>query len=229
MERATEKHESYAMIGAHRFYDNRGNNMFGSHIKHFNGIAITIKQATRERDLSREWIFGKEALIEVHLSPAQFAEMISSLNMGDGVPCTLRYFNGEEMEPCPDYSVQDRIEDDFKKKVMKINEVMGQAISEATELLSKKGTPTKKELNALLGKLRNIQTEMECNIPFVQSSFTEAMDKTVHEAKTEVEAFITNALINLGRMSACLTGQNVSMPDVSTMMPALPEPAKEEE
>ena len=35
-------------------------------------------------------------------------------------------------------------------------------------------------------------------MPFVQKSFNKAMDKTVHEAKGEVEAFVMNKVTSLG-------------------------------
>jgi len=36
------------------------------------------------------------------------------------------------------------------------------------------------------------------SIPFLQKSFNEAMDKTVNEAKGEVEAFVMNKVTSLG-------------------------------
>jgi hypothetical protein len=36
------------------------------------------------------------------------------------------------------------------------------------------------------------------SIPFVQSQFNEAMDKTVTEARAEVEAFVDNKIRSLG-------------------------------
>jgi len=39
------------------------------------------------------------------------------------------------------------------------------------------------------------------NMPFVQTQFNEAMDKTVTEAKAEVEAFVSHKVTSLGLAS----------------------------
>ena len=48
--------------------------------------------ATSEVIVKAEIIEGSE-IIEIEMSPAQFAEAITSLNIGCGVPCTIKNFN----------------------------------------------------------------------------------------------------------------------------------------
>ena len=43
-----------------------------------------------------------------------------------------------------------------------------------------------------------LRQEIESNVPFIQQSFNEQMDKTVMEAKGEVEGFVMNKLMSAG-------------------------------
>lgn len=48
---------------------------------------------------------------------------------------------------------------------------------------------------SLIGRL---ETEIESNLPFVQESFNEAVDRTVEAAKAEIEAFIEGKVRSIG-------------------------------
>jgi len=78
----SESHPSYGMVSFNRQQQTPPANLFGSSIKHQTLISLTIRRGTKERDLSRDWYFGGEELIEVLLSPNQFAEAITHMNMG---------------------------------------------------------------------------------------------------------------------------------------------------
>ena len=62
---------------------------FGSNVTHHGGVLIEICRASYERSLSHDWVYSDETLIEVRMSPLQFAEMITSAMNTDGVPCTI--------------------------------------------------------------------------------------------------------------------------------------------
>jgi hypothetical protein len=48
------------------------------------------------------------------MSAAQFADMITSLNMGSGTPCTLHYLAGVEVPSPPDHVTEaEHIRDNF--------------------------------------------------------------------------------------------------------------------
>ena len=50
----------------------------------------------------------------------------------------------------------------------------------------------------MLKAIDSLRMEWESNIPFVYKMFNEQMDKTVHEAKSEIDAFITGQITRLG-------------------------------
>lgn len=210
-EEVRQQHESFGMIGAHRIQGGDGK-LFGSSVKHFHGIRIAIKRAEKIRDLNEDRFYGKEELIEVELSPAQFAQFITSMNIGDGVPCTLRRVNGKRMEECPEVNERETFEREFKEKIAGVMGEMNKLVAEVEEIFDKKSI-NKGDRAIVLSKLSLLMQEIRSNMPFVQSQFNEAMEKTVREAKAEVEAFVgqrmnslaQSALENMGA-SALLEG-----------------------
>ena len=74
-------------------------NLFGSSVEHDHKISLVLKRGEVSRDLNSDWYMGNETLFEVEMSYSQFAELISSMNVGDGVPVTIRHVKGEETPP----------------------------------------------------------------------------------------------------------------------------------
>jgi len=193
------EHESFAMLDISRVNSNRGQNLFGSSIKHSNTICIKISPAKISRSLNRDWFRAiKLPYIEIEMSYSQFAEAITSLNQGDGVPVTLRRLNGRDIEPCIQFDKRQQFEAEFESKMLAIGETL-RILSKNTEtLLNSKKPPTKSEKDIILNGINSLKQEIEKNIPFIQQSFNKQMDKTVLEAKGEVEGFMMHKIISAG-------------------------------
>jgi hypothetical protein len=84
-----EEHPSYGQLSITRISSNSRTPLYGTSNECREYIRITIMQSELHRDLHRSWHFGGDPYIEVIMSPAQFAEAITSLNIGDGVPVTI--------------------------------------------------------------------------------------------------------------------------------------------
>jgi len=193
-----ENHESYGMIGVSRVTCRPGVNLFGSSIRHGNTVRLKIKTAEVKRDLHTDWYHGVEGLIEVELSPTQYAEMISSMNIGDGVPCTIRHINQEHMKNPPEVKQRQIFEEEFKKDVDEIKRMCDGGVKEISKTLLKKGGITVAERKEVNNQISMLMQSVNSNLPFLQKSFNESIDKTVLEAKGEVEAFVTNKVLSLG-------------------------------
>ena len=191
-------HESYGMIEITRTHSNKGKTLFGCSIKHSDTIRLRIREACEHRDLNRYWYFPKKELIEVEMSYSQFAEAITSLNHG-GVPVTLKYINGKEVNAPEEVPQRELFEKEFKGKILDIYDKLDKMMDECTNILNKKGSILKKERSRMLNILQYLRTDIESNIPFIQKSFNDAMDKTVHDAKMEIEAYMNHKLISLGQ------------------------------
>ena len=187
-----ENHPAYAMIGAHRV--NGSAHLVGSEFKHNNFISLKIKNATKFRSLSRDWWFGRKEYIEVYLSEAQWATMISSLNTSDGVPCTLSYFNGEGIPgiPAPVTKTEQfkcEAEETIKKSLEDLD-LLQQEIS--------KLNTSKKTMTDLLTRINTIKRGISGSVNYVGDSFGKYMETVTQHAKIEVEAYTLSRLVSIG-------------------------------
>jgi len=193
-----QDHESYGMIGISHTSCSGGVSMFGSSIKHDRWITLRIKNADVVRGLKQDWYHGNGNIIEVSLSAAQFAQFITTPNVGDGIPCTIKSIGKKLMEP-PPYRGQNEIfnqelKDDFNKAL----EDSDSLIYESTEMLSSKGAMKVSDKKKLLGKITSLVQHIKANMPFLHKQFTRSMDKTVSVAKAEIEEFYTSTVMRLG-------------------------------
>jgi len=100
-DKVTIEHESFAMLGITRSSCSFSQNLFGSSIQHSHTIRLKIAPAKIDRMLNRDWFHANtKPYIEVEMSYSQFAEAITSMNVGDGVPVTLRRLDGKTIENC---------------------------------------------------------------------------------------------------------------------------------
>ena len=197
----TENHESFGIVRICRTSGGDGV-LFGSSIRHYNTIRLEVcpGQVTRSLNENRYRPSGRP-IVEVEMSQSQFADLITSMNQGEGVPCTIRRLGNDQVEKCPETNTRLQFEAEFTEKTRDIVQRACDLVDEADELLQKKSL-RKAERESLMGTLRQLVMELRSNIPFVHSQFNEAMDKTVKEAKGEVEAYLTSALTGLGLESA---------------------------
>ena len=67
-----------------------------------------------------------------------------------------------------------------------------QIIKDVAEMFEQKKNFTKADRQEILGKLSKLSMDIGCNMDFIADQFNEQMDKTVMEAKGEIEAFCQN-------------------------------------
>lgn len=192
-----ETHPSYGFVQVSRVSGH--NALFGSPFKHQHFMTLTIGRSTRERSLGRDWHFGglSHGLVEVALSEAQWAHMVSSVGMGGGVPCTLRYVGNEAMEPCPEQAEVERFHEDIQRDTEHAMKFMQDAITKMQALADDKA-PTKEKRKEVLSALVTAQKKLIDSAPFVVKQLTEHMDTVVHAAKTEVEAYVHSTIVEAG-------------------------------
>lgn len=194
-----ETHPSYALLSFSRSSRSKGVPLFGSSITHSDTITMQVKPAVVERSLNTDWYFDKgRPYLEVEMSYSQFAEAITSMNMGSGIPVTLRYLDNEKI-PEPNFTNKRlQFEDEFKKKMQGLGRRLSELTTEAEEILNNKKSINRSDKETILKQIAALQQEIKSNIPFMASMFNEQMDKTVREAKGEVEAFTQNKMHSLG-------------------------------
>lgn len=204
-----ETHESYGLLQISRVSGSH-KPLFGSSLKHGSTIRVCIRRAALGRHLSHDWYYGREELVEVELSATQFAEAITTINSGSGTPCTILHVERKAMQECPDRTPRQQINDEFKIAMQTVAAKLEEATQAAKELLARKSL-TKVDREVVLAAIARLNQEVASNIPFIHHSFDEAMDKTVMEAKGEIEAFYTHAVLKAGREALGMVQPEVPM------------------
>ncbi len=193
MNEEKKTHPSYVMVGFTRVNSSNGVGFFGSKIKSNSFITLSIKRAEVARRHAHDYIHAREILMELRLSPNQFAELLTSMNCGDGVPGTLELFNHERVEEPPYESELNQFKQEIAESEPKIEDLLVElerAIDESK--LSKRDTERIKRI--IIG-LRNALTGY---IPFIIKTAYNSLEKAVVEAKGAVDSFYTGLLMRLG-------------------------------
>lgn len=171
--------------------------MFGTEIATCTPITIRIDTAEQERGLSKFWFHSKKRIVELELTPVQWAEFLTSGN-SEGVPCTLTYLNGEHMDPVEPENVISL----YSQEMSKVVDRSGESIAECEELIKNRleegKTLGKTELKELLSKLEAARTVSVANAKFTKASFQEDMSMAVAKAKAEVSAYCENKIMETG-------------------------------
>jgi hypothetical protein len=199
-----EDHPSYGMIGISRFTCTPPMNLFGSSVKHHAAISLRINKAHKRRSLSADRYFTDDTLVEITLSAAQFAEMVATPNVGDGIPCTLDYLNPKmstlavgKISPCPEENERQMVHDDFKREMRNLADGLKDLVAQAAAL-HEKPSVTKGDREAFVKLADTLKCKIENSLPFIHAQFTEATERTVADAKANLEAFVGNLSRSLG-------------------------------
>jgi hypothetical protein len=175
--------------------------LFGSPLAtHYGTIRLTISKGKWLHGLHHDRYFGmNKDFIEIEMSAAQFADAITSLNMGSGTPCTIRYVDGKRVENPPDHATEaEHIRDNFEDSLGKYAQKAHTYRKKIEELTSKLSAKAKDEIRIALDVM---EQQLTSNVPFVVKQFQEATTRVTTAAKAEVEAFVTGVVRAAGLAS----------------------------
>lgn len=196
-DRADEERITHKAFGVIRLSRPSGNmRLFQSDHKHHSFITMEVMTAEVNRTLSNDWVHGRQQLIEVSMSEAQWAAFVSSFGLGSGVPCTIEYVAGEGYMPLigdvePRTATFSR---EVQQTMQDVVDEMDSALKRLNEDLKKLPVGMQKKLSDIFDKVRR---ELIANMPFVQQQFGEHMERTVASGKAELEAHLRNQMTAL--------------------------------
>lgn len=198
-----ETHPSFGQLQISRVTIGMGGskaNLYGSSIKHNNVIALRIYASRHIIEGDHDWYFENGELIEVWLSPSQFAEAITTLNVGGGVPCTIHSMKGmkDYIETPEMNSKQEQHSEHFKTRMVNFSNRIQALQKNVEESLCGEKVPGKKERQEIAKNIGFVLQEVRNNIPFFETQFKKQMEQTVMEAKAEIEAFVDHAIVSTG-------------------------------
>lgn len=191
-----EEHPSYGMIGLSRVSGGDGV-LHGCSVRHHNQIRLRIAHGSYERDLSHDWYRARREIIEVAMSPDQFVTLITTMNCGDGVPCTIKHIDHERMPPPPAEDKRELFNREFKAQAGEMIAKLRAASAKAETMRDGKA-PTKAERAEIFGLIESAITDLTSNLPWLEECFREQMEKSVTEAKASVEAFVLDTITRAG-------------------------------
>lgn len=194
-------HPAFGMIGASRVIG--GTTLFGTDFIHQNYITLTIRSADLVRDLAHDWPSPGNAHVEVALSEAQWATLVSSLNVGMGVQCTIERLNGKQMPGIPLRRENEVHQDETRKRIAEL----ANQVTAAIQMVEGELAPalSQKKRDAVLGHLRKLHQDIKSNIPWYAEVMEEKMHTLVESAKIEVNAYVTSTIQRAG-LSAIAQG-----------------------
>lgn len=159
--------------------------LFDSEHRHQGFVALRINTAERDRGLGRDWIRGDKEIIEVHMSHAQWAAMISTPNSGTGTPATLQHIFHQRVE-------QPDVDQRTEKYGPELVAFVEKAIKRIDALSEGKLTKAQKS------ELGLIRQDLVSNMPFMARCFDEHMEDRKEKAKSDIEAHMNASIQRVG-------------------------------
>lgn len=189
-EHGHERHPAWGLIGANRVGSSPpGAVLFDSDIRHQNYVVLRISAAQRKRDLYRDWIgTTRVPFIEVAMSEAQWASFVSSMNVGDGVPCTVLEREGV---PGPGMPYEPRLRESM-------HEVEGAAAASAESV---RAAFAAYKASKTAGNLRSLEAAIEnvpANLRFAAESLSGHAENVVQRTRADIEAMVVAKAQQLG-------------------------------
>lgn len=203
-------HPAFGVIKASRFQGGH-ETMYGSPLVHGGGISITISHSDEYVSLghSHYWENRRGQIVELHMSEAQWAAFISTLNVGSGSPCTLQYVRTGEMERMPrivEESLEEKRSQFIRDRAEEQNKVMTEALRFFDGLLEG-GSVKKGDLQKLRSMLRQVGDHFASNMQFTADTLTKHNEDLITSAKVEVSAMVTRMHMQFPQ----LAGQDVQI------------------
>lgn len=168
--------------------------LFGSAVKHQHYISLTVSRASLTRsELHYDRIHSKEEILRVSLSAVQVGEMLTNMNVGSGVPCTIERMmvDGQyaSIKPPPSVTAtKTSYVEEFAQETKEIADKLNGLLATA-KALEEKATVSKAERKALTMQIQMAIQKIQSDLPFVLTQFNEQIEKVVGDAKGEIEAY----------------------------------------
>lgn len=159
--------------------------LFDSEHRHSGFVALRVYSAERQRGNGRDWIHGGKELIEVLMSHAQWAAMISTPNSGNGISATLQHILHERVE-------QPTVDKRTEKYGSELVERLSNAVAKIDAMAEGRLTKAQKS------ELAMIRQEICANMPFIARQFSEHMEDRTEKAKSDIEAHMNAAVQRVG-------------------------------
>ncbi|MFH2548594.1 hypothetical protein ABNF87_23865 [Citrobacter freundii] len=205
MEEVITRHTAYGQVSVSRT-TTTGQRLYASDLIHKEVITLTFSESEQvERDgvIRHRLAEGRRRspLLKVSLSPAQWASMITSFGMSDGVPCTINSLIRGDYERQPEIGYIESTRERYERQIREASEREMAKVNEKLKtlaLLVAKGKAGKRELEEVYQSLSGAIANLPVNLAFSTQLMQESMDKIVSHGKAELEASAMGVAARLG-------------------------------
>lgn len=173
-------HPSYARVTVTRG-QGTPRALFDSETLHSHTVTIGICEASRKRDLNRDWVHAGRLVAEIEMSESQWASLVASVGQGGGVSATMRYARSGPLEAVPDAPFSPRLAltaNETRDAARRASEAVREAFARYKE------HKTVANLRHLEAMINNIPA----NLKFAADSLTEHTEAVVAKAHADIEA-----------------------------------------
>lgn len=210
-----ETHPSFGLIGFNR--SNGGHQrFFGSPLDNHQTymtmrVYTGVKAITDDTGQERYYAPNKPS-VEVRMTAAQFAEMITSMNVGFGVPCTVTCDHHESVEKTPvRKQSHEAVRESYEQLIRKSADGLREERRKLAATLAASKMSQKLQ-EKILAPFDAAIMDMSSNAAYRLELFEEAAQKVVGAAKAEVDAFMTHAIHVAGIKAIKAEGGVLSLP-----------------
>lgn len=190
-------HPAYGVI---RLTQTHGGGVrFGSDVPQMASMRIEVKAAHLRRTLSRDVIVSDETIVRLDMTHSQWAQFITSVGHGEGMPCTLSYresvggLPGIENIQSKNETLRQEIQDAARQRVKSAMEALA-----ALRDLVDDGKTGKTALRPAIQEAIRHMEQLPSHLGFVLSQAEEALEHATSDAKIEVESYIALTANRLG-------------------------------
>lgn len=167
--------------------------MFGSEIKTDSPVYIRISQASVSNwggTPTDKHIHGKNpAIVEVEMTPIQWAEFLTAGHVGSGVPCTITRLNGKSTSPVEMENLAYEYGKHIDEKFNDFRDGIKQFEAEIEQTLESGKSMGKTQMKELLHHMKCFRENTPASIRYAHDRFREDMATIVAKAKAEVNAY----------------------------------------
>jgi hypothetical protein len=195
-------HPAFGCVTVSKWHSNVPIRLFGSDLGHKVGISLTFHTAYNLRGLSDDRHMADKIILRVNLSEAQWARLVASQGIGNGVPVTMEMRRFGQLVRVPDIAAPQA----SKREIH--GEEMAEALREQLDALRALADKLGKMLDggavsktALREVHREIARHVEQapgSVKFIYDQFASATEQVAEDAKVEVEAHVTSLATRLG-------------------------------
>lgn len=195
-------HPAFGMVSVNRIHST-GTTLFASDLRHAEIIELEIYEGRMvEHDgVQRPAREQRRPIVSISLSAAQWASLVCSFGLGEGVPCTLTRkpeSPGKRVAPIKHIeSTRQRFDRNIEESAERQLLHLQNDLDSLRGMLTK-GKAGKRELEELVRSMSAHLTNLPKNLSFSTQLIKESMDSIVSAGKAELEASAVGVAMRLG-------------------------------